>query len=192
MVGDRPAVRVLVVAADLVRGAGLASLLRRAGGIDVIGETCEESAALRQASDDRPDVVVLDGPSWWAGRACAAVSAHGPVLLVGDRAPRPHAAGHLVAGEFSVAELAGSVRRIAAGRRSAPPKIPTTTRFGLSRREGEVMEHVLRGVDNGEIAQRLFISEKTVKNHVNHIFRKLRARTRAEAIARWLGLAVTS
>ncbi|MFI5494230.1 response regulator transcription factor [Actinoplanes sp. NPDC051859] len=210
-------VRVLVVAADLVRRAGLSTLLRQSDGIDVIGETCDEAAALSQARAGRPDVVLLDGPPWWAERVCASLRAYGPVLLIGDRTPLPPEpsrgpAGQLVPGEFSVEELAGSVRWIATGRTMAPPRPlrngfavaidgPDTAhdravgqpaaalRFGLSRREGEIMEHVVRGIGNADIAQRLFISEKTVKNHVNHIYRKLRATNRAEAIARWLGLA---
>jgi DNA-binding CsgD family transcriptional regulator len=58
----------------------------------------------------------------------------------------------------------------------------------LSGREREVMDLVARGRSNASIAQALFLSEKTVKNHLNHIYAKLRAHSRAEAIVRWLGL----
>ncbi|MGV2385424.1 MAG UNVERIFIED_CONTAM: LuxR C-terminal-related transcriptional regulator, partial [Thermobifida fusca] len=44
-----------------------------------------------------------------------------------------------------------------------------------------------RGLSNAEIAKELFLSEKTVKNHINRIFRKLGVSTRAAAIARWNG-----
>ncbi|MFD0598255.1 LuxR C-terminal-related transcriptional regulator [Catellatospora coxensis] len=50
------------------------------------------------------------------------------------------------------------------------------------------MELIVLGRTNREIAQTLYISEKTVKNHVNHIYTKLSARNRAEVIALWLGL----
>jgi DNA-binding CsgD family transcriptional regulator len=49
------------------------------------------------------------------------------------------------------------------------------------------MELIAQGRTNGEIARECFLSEKTVKNHVNHIFAKLGVRTRAEAVALWLG-----
>ncbi|TDD79597.1 response regulator transcription factor [Actinomadura darangshiensis] len=57
----------------------------------------------------------------------------------------------------------------------------------LSARELEVMELVSQGCSNGEIAQRLFLAEKTVKNHINRIYAKLAVTSRGAAIARWLG-----
>ncbi|RCG27339.1 DNA-binding response regulator [Sphaerisporangium album] len=59
---------------------------------------------------------------------------------------------------------------------------------GLSKREAEVMELIATGHSNGEIAQRLFLSEKTVKNHVNRIYSKLGADSRVTAIGLWQGL----
>ncbi|MBO3748263.1 response regulator transcription factor [Streptosporangiaceae bacterium NEAU-GS5] len=59
--------------------------------------------------------------------------------------------------------------------------------MGLSKRETEVMELIATGHSNGEIAQRLFLSEKTVKNHVNRIYSKLGVDSRVTAIGRWLG-----
>jgi DNA-binding NarL/FixJ family response regulator len=61
--------------------------------------------------------------------------------------------------------------------------------FGLSLREVEVMDLIAAGVNNQQIAATCFISEKTVKNHINRIFAKLHSTTRSEAIARWLGTA---
>ncbi|WP_308013765.1 response regulator transcription factor [Streptantibioticus parmotrematis] len=71
----------------------------------------------------------------------------------------------------------GQSRRAAADR----------TRFGLSPREEEVMELIAGGMTNQQIAAACFISEKTVKNHINRIFGKLRADSRSKAIALWLG-----
>ncbi|MET8680711.1 response regulator transcription factor [Streptomyces sp. NPDC004647] len=59
--------------------------------------------------------------------------------------------------------------------------------FGLSRREVEVMDLIATGMSNQHIAATCFISEKTVKNHINRIFGKLRCSTRSEAIAAWMG-----
>ncbi|WP_093256991.1 response regulator transcription factor [Thermostaphylospora chromogena] len=55
----------------------------------------------------------------------------------------------------------------------------------LSRRETEVMDLIATGHSNGEIAQRLFLSEKTVKNHVNRIYAKLGVDSRVSAIGLW-------
>jgi DNA-binding NarL/FixJ family response regulator len=57
---------------------------------------------------------------------------------------------------------------------------------GLSRRETEVMELIATGRSNGQIAQHLFLSEKTVKNHVNRIYAKLGVDSRVTAIGLWL------
>jgi len=59
--------------------------------------------------------------------------------------------------------------------------------LGLSAREAEIMTLIAGGHTNGEIASRLFLAEKTVKNHVNRIYAKLHVGSRGAAIAQWLG-----
>lgn len=66
------------------------------------------------------------------------------------------------------------------------------SRFRLSAREAEIMDLIASGMTNQQIAAACFISEKTVKNHVNHIFAKLHSTSRAEATAKWLGTAPDS
>jgi DNA-binding NarL/FixJ family response regulator len=64
--------------------------------------------------------------------------------------------------------------------------VPRTVRpLGLSSREAEIMSLIAEGHSNGEIAARLVLAEKTVKNHVNRIYAKLGAGSRAAAILRW-------
>jgi DNA-binding CsgD family transcriptional regulator len=58
-------------------------------------------------------------------------------------------------------------------------------RHGLSAREVEVMSLIADGQTNGEIAARLFLAEKTVKNHVRRIYSKLGVGSRSAAIAYW-------
>jgi DNA-binding NarL/FixJ family response regulator len=58
--------------------------------------------------------------------------------------------------------------------------------LGLSTREAEIMTLIAEGHSNGEIAAQLVLAEKTVKNHVNRIYAKLGAGSRAAAISRWL------
>ncbi|MFJ7127966.1 LuxR C-terminal-related transcriptional regulator [Streptomyces sp. NPDC098101] len=64
---------------------------------------------------------------------------------------------------------------------------PDLPQCGLSAREAEVMDLIATGLNNRQIAAACFITEKTVKNHINRIFAKLHTNTRAEAIASWLG-----
>lgn len=65
----------------------------------------------------------------------------------------------------------------------------TRSRFQLSVREAEIMDLIASGMNNQQIAAVCFISEKTVKNHINRIFAKLHSTNRAQAAAKWLGVA---
>ncbi|MFF7855446.1 response regulator [Streptomyces sp. NPDC007904] len=71
------------------------------------------------------------------------------------------------------------------GRQAAPDR----SRFQLSTREAEIMDLIASGMNNQQIAATCFISEKTVKNHINRIFAKLHSTSRSEAAAKWLGTA---
>ncbi|MEU4271952.1 response regulator transcription factor [Streptomyces sp. NPDC026092] len=107
----------------------------------------------------------------------------------------PTAANALV-GVVRGATAHGSVRPIVStGWRfgsGASQMQPNVSRFGLSVREGEVMDLIASGLNNRQIADTCFISEKTVKNHINRIFAKLHATSRSEAIAAWLGTRAAS
>jgi DNA-binding NarL/FixJ family response regulator len=63
------------------------------------------------------------------------------------------------------------------------------SRFRLSTREAEIMDLIASGMTNQQIAAACFITEKTVKNHINRIFAKLDTTTRSQAAAKWLGVA---
>ncbi|MDO0925971.1 response regulator transcription factor [Streptomyces sp. TG1A-8] len=64
----------------------------------------------------------------------------------------------------------------------------TRSRFHLSTREAEIMDLIASGMSNQQIAATCFISEKTVKNHINRIFAKLHSTSRSQATAKWLGV----
>lgn len=83
--------------------------------------------------------------------------------------------------------LARFTRLVGAGTRRPTPGLHSGAwRDALSPRECEVMDLVAEGLDNNEIAARLDVSVKTVKNHITSIFAKLGVRTRAQAVVRWL------
>ncbi len=124
------------------------------------------------------------------------------------------AGGYLVHGEFTTDDLLRAVRDAPLGRPHFTPtaasalldelrtsshpqrtvaqsseRMHNSVVFGLSSREVEIMDLIASGMSNQRIAAACFISEKTVKNHINRIFAKLQSATRSEAIARWLGTA---
>src|ERR1700722_6186403 len=128
-------------------------------------------------------VVVLTGRDEpLLAQSALAAGAYG--YLLKDSAPAD-LAGYL---EEATAGLRVLDARLGRARRGAHRPSPTDG-FGLSRREHEVLAEVLTGLDNKRIAERLCISEDTVKSHVKAIFRKLGARDRAHAVALALGTA---
>jgi DNA-binding NarL/FixJ family response regulator len=214
-------VRVLVVDDDLVIRKGLISLLHADGRAHVVGEAADRVRALELTQLRSPDVVLLNlGVPLLEGlhvlaelsRSCKVlVLATGEVAFDVDQALRVGATGYLVHRQFSAAELVTAVVATAQGRAHLSPGAvlalaeklraarsprvgsPHSSRTGtLSRREFEIMDHIARGRSNPEIAKTLFLSEKTVKNHVNRIYAKLQVRSRAAAVALWLGADVDS
>jgi DNA-binding NarL/FixJ family response regulator len=125
---------------------------------------------------------------------------------------RAGAAGYLLK-DCSAEELATAIRAVArgqvllqassaaqllAGLHAVPPPVHgdaqplvEAEQSGLTARELEVLRLIAQGQSNAEIAAALFVSDATVKTHINHIFSKLGARDRAQVIikARQLGLA---
>lgn len=137
---------------------------------------------VRQASPATRVVILTGRDEPLLAQSALAAGAHG--YLLKDSAP---------------ADLASCLEEAAAGLRVLDPRLGRARRhdhrtdpadeFGLSRREHEVLTEMLAGLDNKTIAERLHISEDTVKSHVKAIFRKLGARDRAHAVALALGTA---
>jgi two-component system, NarL family, nitrate/nitrite response regulator NarL len=166
----RRALRVAIVAADPVRRMGLAAIVREAG--FEVGE----------ASGD-VDVVLADGDD--------GAPAGAPVLALG--AVEAGQAG-LLPGDTPPAQIEAAVRAVAAGlivRVREPPR-PSFDAIGegeptlLTPREIEVLAAIGNGSSNKAVARRLGISEHTVKFHVESLFRKLGAASRAEAVHKGL------
>jgi DNA-binding NarL/FixJ family response regulator len=65
---------------------------------------------------------------------------------------------------------------------TSPSSVPTARLSGLTAREREVLGLIGEGLNNAEIAQRLFVSTATVKTHINNLFAKLDLRDRAQAV----------
>ena len=85
-------------------------------------------------------------------------------------------------------ELVEAIRQVHAGKKRIPPAVAAqlaehVSDEALTPREVEVLRHIAQGNRNKDIAERLFISEETVKVHVKHVMDKLGANDRTEAVA---------
>ena len=205
---DSP-VRVLVVDDNAIVRAVLRDMLDDGRTATVIGEAANGDEALRIAAAERPDVTLLDHrmPLRDGLSVVGALSVYTRVIMLtrsGDdesvlAAVRSGAAGYLIHGQFTPADLATAIRDVTGGeahlsptaarivlcalRQATAPGEPAY--FGLSAREREITELIADGHSNRAIAERLYLAPKTVENHVNHVFAKLRVSTRAEAVSIW-------
>ncbi|GAA2421205.1 response regulator transcription factor [Actinomadura vinacea] len=212
-------IRVVVADDNPVVRSGLVALLEARGEAEVVAEAGDGREAIELTERLRPDLVLLDVrmPLVDGVTALETLRRLTRVLMltytddaeVIRAAVRKGASGYLVHGTFTADELAAAVRDAAGGTGNPlssaavsalmaavqePSQVNVArsadhVRFGLSMREAEVMDLIARGLTNRVIAAKLFLTEKTVKNHVNRIFAKMAVDNRAAAIARWLGTA---
>jgi DNA-binding NarL/FixJ family response regulator len=205
---------LLLVEDQTLMRQGLQTLLELEPGMAVVGEAADGQAGVEMALALRPDVILMDVqmPRLTGVEATEAIVAAWPaariiILTTFDRddyvfrGVRAGAMGFLLK-DAPAEELIRTIRRVAAGETFIQPEIASRTLRELlrpesspleplSEREREVLVLLAQGASNKEIAERLFISEGTVKNHVSNILGKLQAenRTQAAEIARRYGLA---
>jgi DNA-binding NarL/FixJ family response regulator len=189
--------------------AGLRVLLEDSG-LDVVAEAADGLTAVDAVAEHRPDVALLDlhMPGLTGVEVTRRLQEVAPetrvlvlTMIEADEtvvaAIRAGARGYLLKGAGQE-EIERAVRSVADGQvvygtgvaervmaffaaRSGAPVGPFPQ---LSDREREVLEFVAEGRANAEIARRLFLSEKTVRNHVSSIFTKLGVTDRAQAVAK--------
>lgn len=204
-------VRVLVVDDHPVFREGFAALLGSIDEIDVIGTAANGAEAVTRARQQEPDVIVMDVsmPEMDGIEATRRVLADRPetgvvVLTMSEEdgtifdALRAGARGYLLKGAEpdevvrAITTVAGGgvvfgavlAGRIADFLAPRPPETSGETFPTLTAREREVLDLVAAGLSNAQIAARLFLSQKTVRNHVYAVMGKLQAADRAEAIIR--------
>ncbi|HEY1487199.1 MAG TPA: response regulator transcription factor [Micromonosporaceae bacterium] len=203
--------RVVIADDHPVFRSGLQALLGVEPGIEVVGEAQTGVEAVRLANDLVPDVVLMDlhMPDLDGVAATKQIMHDRPgvavlVFTMFDdddsvfAAMRAGARGYLLKGT-NQAEVVRSVHLVGSGGAMFGPAVaqrvieffarPRTTGAAvafpqLSDREREILELVAQGHSNATIASRLYISDKTVRNHVSNIFAKLAVADRAQAIAR--------
>jgi DNA-binding NarL/FixJ family response regulator len=96
---------------------------------------------------------------------------------------RAAGASGFVSKDWEAGEIAAAVKMVGLGMTMFPPKVEQPAPM-LSEREREVLDLIAAGSTNREIAERLYLSPHTVKEHTSALYRKLRARNRAEAVQR--------
>ncbi|GIH62242.1 response regulator [Microbispora siamensis] len=210
MTGKRP-VRVLVVDDHPVFREGFAALLSSIDEVEVAGTASTGVEALHQVDEREPDVVVMDVqmPDMDGIEATRRVLEKHPeigvvVLTMSEEdgtifdALRAGARGYLLKGAEpdevvrAITTVAGGgvvfgavlASRIADFLAPRPQSGGVSPFPALTAREHEVLDLVAAGLSNSQIAARLFLSQKTVRNHVHAVLTKLQAADRTEAIIR--------
>lgn len=195
-----------VVVADVVPlvRLGLASVLRGAGHA-VVAEVATAREVAKAVVEDGPDLVIVGAVNDLAiddtARQVREASATTRLVALLGRAPRDTLADLLAAVDGLVArtveppDLLRAVERVMAGERYIDPALVSGDSpdesfepLALTAREREVLGLLAAGSSNREIAAALFVSLPTVKTHLAHIYGKLDARNRNEALGRAMTL----
>jgi DNA-binding NarL/FixJ family response regulator len=204
-------VRVLVVDDQALVREGLMTLLQGTPDIEPVAAAADGEQAVALCARHRPDVVLmdlrmpkLDGVE--ATRQIRAAQPETEIVVLTTHADeesildalRAGARGYLTK-DAGIAEISRAVhaaadhhalldplvhsRLIAAASAGSRPKpLPASLPDGLTAREAEVLSLIAQGMSNREIAAKLFVSEATIKTHINHVFAKIGARDRAQAV----------
>src|SRR5918998_528801 len=203
--------RVLVADDHTLFRYGLKATLTSAEGFEVAGEAATGEEVLEQVAQAQPDIILMDiqMPGINGIEATRRVLERDPsvgvvvVTMFEDddsvfAAMRAGARGYVLKGADAqeVLKVVDAVaegeahfgpeiaRRLMAFFSAPKPATPSEAFPELTAREAELLDLIARGLNNAEIAKRLYVSQKTVRNHVSNIFLKLQVADRAQAIVK--------
>ncbi len=177
-------------------------------GFDIVGEARDGDEAIRLAEELQPEVILMDVTMpevdgveatrqikiSYPGIAIVMLTMHADQEVLAA-AIRAGASGYLVK-DCSTDEIATAIRTVVRGETVLSPQLaasmleevrkleepsPDEERV-ITKREEEVLQLIANGCSTPEVAERLFISQKTVKNHLASIYQKLEARDRTQAV----------
>jgi two-component system, NarL family, response regulator DevR len=201
-------VRVLVTDDHEIVRRGLKSLLSAQDDIEVVGEANSGEEAVRRTGLDDPDVVLMDVrmPGESGIEACRDIVARFPetrVLMLTSYADEEALLASIIAGASGYVlkkvkgdDLVASIRKVAAGESLLDPamverlferlrtgKVEDPLLANLTDQERVLVQHLARGLTNRQIAEEMYLAEKTVKNYVSSILTKMGMSNRSEAAA---------
>ncbi|MBP1704229.1 MAG: putative NarL family two-component response regulator [Chloroflexi bacterium] len=202
---DAQIVRVMLVDDHNVVRSGLATFLRAYEDLELVAEAKNGREAVRLCHEKQPDVILMDlmMPEMDGIEATKAILAENPgikIIAMTSFEDEQLVQGVLAAGAISYLlknitsdELAKAIRDAVSGRSTLSPEaakvLIQATRpskqplFDLTEREQDVLNLVVQGQSNQQIADSLVISLATVKAHISNILSKLQVSSRAEAIS---------
>ncbi len=193
-------IRVFSVDDHPLMHEGIAALINNQPDMTLAAEASDGKSALLRFREHQPDVTLMDLrlPDMSGIEAMASILKEFPkarviilTMFEGDveiqRALKAGARGYMLK-TMPPKELIKIIRRVHAGKKYIPPEVAANlaehfSNDQLTPRETEVLAEIAEGNRNRDIAERLFISEETVKVHIKHIMDKLGASDRTQAVA---------
>jgi len=197
---DQARIRVLSVDDHALLRQGIATVINSQPDMLLAAEASSGREAIQKFQEHRPDVTLMDLrlPDMSGIDAMIAIRAEFPgariIVLTtfeGDveiqRALEAGARGYMLK-SMPPKDLVEAIRQVHAGKKRVPAELAAQlaehmSDESLTEREIDVLRHVAGGNRNRDIAEKLFISEETVKVHVKHIMEKLGASDRTQAVA---------
>ena len=193
-------IRVLIVDDHKIVRVGLAALLGTEKDIEVVGFAENGRDAVAQAMKLQPDVVIMDlmMPVMDGAEATAEIHRTLPQVKVlilttfGTSDGIAHALSAGATGAFMKnadnADLAAAIRRVRRGEQAISPEVSRQLELDppipdLTPRQKEILDSMIRGLSNPDIAKQLGIRRDGVKEHINAILQKIGASNRTEAVA---------
>jgi len=193
-------IRVLSVDDHPLLRQGIAAIINSQPDMSLVAEASNAGEALQQFREHRPDVTLMDlrlpdtsgidamiaiRAEFTGARVIMLTTFEGDVEI--QRALEAGARAYVLK-STPPRELVEVIRQVHAGKRRVPAEVAShlaehLSDEALTAREIDVLRHVAGGNRNRDIAERLYISEETVKVHVKHIMEKLGANDRTQAVA---------
>ncbi|MDP9236196.1 MAG: response regulator transcription factor [Chloroflexota bacterium] len=202
--------RIMIVDDHDVVREGLIALLKRREGFDIVGQASTVQEAIAEAARTTPDVIVMDVrlPDGSGIEACRSIRESRPetrVLMLTSYADEDAVFASILAGASGYVlkqtrgrDLGDAIAAVARGDslldaavtqkvldrvRSAGQRKPDDPLNALTEQEQKILHLIAEGKTNKQIADEVFLSDKTVKNYVSNILRKLNLTRRSEAAA---------